>query len=105
VDDDEQIVESLLEALQGEGLEFDTAYTGRTAVDKISTGKFDLVLLDFVLPEMNGIEILKTVKPLGLATDFIMITGFGKNRDGDRGDETGRMRLFYQNRSTSKNCA
>lgn len=78
VDDDEQIVESLIEALQGDGLEFDSAYTGSDAVEKISGGTFDLVLLDYVLPGMNGIEILKTVKPLGLATDFIMITGFGK---------------------------
>jgi len=78
IDDDEQIVESLIEALQEEGLTFDSAFSGNEAVEKIREGQFDLVLLDLVLPERNGIEILKEVKASSLKTEFIMITGFGK---------------------------
>lgn len=78
IDDDEQIVASLMEALQDNGVIFDAAYSGNDAVAKIESGEFDLVLLDLVLPELTGIEILEKVNAAGLKTEFIMITGFGK---------------------------
>lgn len=40
------------------------------------TGNYDLILLDLIMPELNGLEILKEVKSKGIASDVIIITGY-----------------------------
>ena len=49
---------------------------GARAVEKIETGSFDLVLSDIVMPEMDGIQLLKKIKPLYPGIDFIIMTGY-----------------------------
>lgn len=77
VDDDKQIVSSLIEALDTGKEEFSSAYSGKEAVELIIKEIFDFVIIDLVMPEMNGIEVLKEVKADTLITKFIMVTGYG----------------------------
>ncbi|MDR2733275.1 MAG: sigma-54 dependent transcriptional regulator [Spirochaetota bacterium] len=77
VDDDRAIAESLAEALAGRGVECTTVNDGRRALEQLASGHFDIALLDLVMPEKNGIEVLAEAKQFGCAAEFVVITGFG----------------------------
>lgn len=62
VEDDQFLREFYQELLQEEGYTVDMAADGEIALNKIQTGGFHLVLLDIMLPKMDGINILKTLK-------------------------------------------
>ena len=54
VDDEKLIVKGLKFSLEQDGLEVDCAYDGEEGLNKIKEGGYDLVLLDLMLPKMNG---------------------------------------------------
>lgn len=62
VDDDRDIVNLIADILEEEGFITDRAYTGDTAVEKILGDSFDLILLDIMIPGMDGYEICRRVR-------------------------------------------
>lgn len=62
VEDDEFLREVYIEILSGEGYTVDTAADGETGMDKIKNGGFNIVLLDIILPQMNGLDIVRKLK-------------------------------------------
>jgi DNA-binding response OmpR family regulator len=61
VEDDIFIAEIYARSLKKAGFEVDTATTGTQAVERIAVGKPDMVLLDIMLPDFNGFEVLQRV--------------------------------------------
>ncbi len=61
VDDDQYIREIYQEVLIGDGYEVETAIDGKKGLEKILDGGFDLILLDVMLPYIDGIGILKEI--------------------------------------------
>lgn len=55
----------------------DSAMTGKDALKKLAEEQYDMILLDYKLPDISGIEVLKTLKERGLDIPTIMITGAG----------------------------
>lgn len=53
------------------------AQTASEGIEKLKDMYFDLILLDYMLPDMNGIEAFKKIKEMSLATPVILITGYG----------------------------
>ncbi len=74
VDDEETIVHPLSRVLEIEGYYVNTAGDGRIAINMLQTLPFDLVLLDIVMPNVDGIEVLKFIKDQHLDTEVIMLT-------------------------------
>ncbi|MCL4354562.1 response regulator [Patescibacteria group bacterium] len=62
IDDDENLVNIFTAALTKEGFETASALTGEDGLAKVKTEKPDIILLDQVLPDMSGNDILKTLK-------------------------------------------
>lgn len=62
VDDNENNRDMLSRRLQRQGFEVDVAESGREALDKIETGRMELVLLDVMMPGMSGIEVLQEIR-------------------------------------------
>jgi len=62
VDDDEQIADMLKEKLTQEGYEVCLAYDGEEALKKVKEFDPDVVLLDLMLPKMNGYEVLREIR-------------------------------------------
>ncbi|SFH85438.1 response regulator transcription factor [Pisciglobus halotolerans] len=62
VDDDKEIVELLGIYIQNEGYELEKAYNGKEALTKLHTQDIDLVVLDVMMPEMDGIETIKEIR-------------------------------------------
>ena len=74
VDDDEGMLETLSDILEEKGYQTETAKTGTKAIEKAKVYPFDIVLLDIKLPDMLGIEVLRTLRKEQPAMMIIMIT-------------------------------
>ncbi len=77
VDDEQGIRESLNILLTSEGHSIDTAANGREALDCINQKHYDLVLTDIMMPEMDGLALLKEIKEKMKNTSVIIITAYG----------------------------
>ena len=76
VDDDEAIRELLKEFFQGLGYEMSTAVNGSEALTVISQHDSDCIISDYVMPDMNGLELLERLREQGKEVPFLMITGY-----------------------------
>jgi DNA-binding response OmpR family regulator len=62
VDDEVKICEILKAYLEKDGYEVFCAYTGKNALEEVARVKPDLILLDLNLPEINGLEVCRTIR-------------------------------------------
>jgi two-component system, NtrC family, response regulator AtoC len=76
VDDETTIAGFIKEALTAEGYTASVAYNGKEALKKAATLFPDIVILDYIMPDMNGIAVLKELKALDESVQVIMLTGF-----------------------------
>ena len=82
VEDEENIRKLVKMNLEFEGYETITAENGRTALDLISTQHFDLVLLDIMIPEINGFQVCETIRLKNKEVGIIIISA--KDSSADR---------------------
>jgi DNA-binding NtrC family response regulator len=78
VDDEEIVVRSCLRILSSDEYDIAVANNGLEALTKINEEDFDMVILDIMMPKMNGIEVLQRVKESHPDVDVIMITGLNE---------------------------
>ncbi len=88
VDDERGFVKGLKLSLEAEGYQVTAAYTGPEAVDRFQAGDYDLVLLDVMLPEMDGLGVLRAIRA-GSDVPVIMLTAKGEDVDKIIGLELG----------------
>ena len=88
VDDEPLIVKGLKYSLEQEGYETDSAEDGEEALAKFASGHFDLILLDVMLPRMDGIEVCQRVREKS-NVPIIMLTAKGEDMDKILGFEYG----------------
>lgn len=75
--DDEPIIHEVLgDLLTSEGYEVESSLNGEEALEKYSPEVFDLILLDLLMPGMNGIEVLKRIKKIDPQAVIIIITAY-----------------------------
>ena len=74
VEDEEKIARVLELELTFEGYSIDKAYTGYEALEKYREREWDLILLDIMLPEMSGVEILRRIRKSDESTPVILLT-------------------------------
>jgi DNA-binding NtrC family response regulator len=77
VDDDPSVRDILKDFLQLKGFEVSVTGDGESAVSLIKERRFDLFLIDLVLPGMSGMEVLKEVYSYPFNIPAIIITGYG----------------------------
>src|SRR5579884_3720306 len=76
VDDQEMMRDSLAATLAREGHEITAAGDGAAAVQKLSAGRFDLLISDLKMPKMTGIELLGEAKKLRPEMPVVLMTAF-----------------------------
>lgn len=76
-DDDANTVRLVTKRLQSEGFQVESASDGQEALDKIAAGSYDLVLLDYKMPEVDGLTVLSRVKESKPNTAVVIMTAYG----------------------------
>jgi PAS domain S-box-containing protein len=80
-DDDLAVCHSVEDLLRSQGCEVTTARNGREAEDLLDQGRYDLVLSDVVMPDVDGYELLKHVREFHPETPVVLMTAFFYDRD------------------------
>lgn len=78
VDDEVHLAEALSQILKKHHYSADAVHDGLSGLDNALSGIYDLLLLDIMLPGMDGISILKTIREEGISTPVIMLTAKGE---------------------------
>jgi DNA-binding response OmpR family regulator len=74
VEDEPKIAAYLKRGLEEQGYAVDVAYTGREALDWAGVADYDLILLDILLPELDGIAVCRSLRQQGMRTPILMLT-------------------------------
>src|SRR5215475_10737877 len=77
VDDEADIREGLEVLLTSEGYSVDLAHNGTEGIEKLASGSYDLALLDLMMPDKSGMEVLDEVRKHDRETPIFMITAYG----------------------------
>lgn len=89
VEDDTKVARFVGRVLADEGFVVDTCGNGAEAVTQARSGIYDIVVLDWMLPELDGISVTRALRQAGLSTPILMLTARGETRERVLGLETG----------------
>src|SRR5689334_6847642 len=89
VEDEKRIADFLCRGLEGAGYAVDPAANGATALDHIHTTDYDLVILDLMLPDMDGLQVLEKIRNRKVGPPVLILSARGGLDDRVRGLETG----------------
>lgn len=89
VDDEEKIREIIRKYAQHDGFETDEASDGQEAVDKCEENAYDLVIMDVMMPNLDGFSAVKEIKQNHPDMPFIMLTALGQEYDKLHGFDVG----------------
>ncbi|MFQ6871715.1 response regulator transcription factor [Romboutsia timonensis] len=89
VEDEKQLSEALQQILIKNKYSVDAVYSGDEGLDYALTGVYDVIILDIMLPKLNGIEILKMVRKRKISTPVILLTAKGSVEDRILGLDSG----------------
>ncbi len=89
VDDERQFVDSLAEILRANRYTVECAYDGEEALDFLSLEKFDCLLLDIMMPKLDGYSLVKTIRGRGDKTPVIFLSAKSEVDDRVKGLDAG----------------
>lgn len=89
VEDEVQLADALTEILRRNKYAVDTAYNGIDGCDSALTGVYDCIVLDIMLPGMNGIEILRNIRSEKISTPVLLLTARSEVEDKINGLDCG----------------
>lgn len=75
IDDDKELSEEMIDLLAAEGYKVEAAFNGLDGEKLIKRNQYDVILLDFKMPVLNGADLLKRIKKLTLKSKIILISG------------------------------
>ena len=89
VEDDRELSEALFQILTNNKYSVDAVYDGEDGLDYALTGVYDVIVLDIMIPKLNGLSLLKQLRKSGISTPVIMLTAKSQIEDRVRGLDLG----------------
>jgi len=89
VEDEEAILMALEDNIKLEGYDVESAIDGEKGFSKAKEGRYDLIILDIMLPRMDGFEVCKQLRQAGIMTPILMLTAKSQEIDKVLGLELG----------------
>ena len=80
VDDEKLIVKGIRFSLEQDGMDVDCAYDGEEALELAKSNAYDMILLDVMLPEIDGFELMEYIRPLEIPVIFLTAKSAVKDR-------------------------
>jgi len=89
IEDERNLSDALVHILKKEKYQVDAAYDGEDGYDMASTGIYDVIILDLMLPKMDGIEVLKSLREAQVATPVLVLSALNTTVDKVKGLDAG----------------
>jgi two-component system copper resistance phosphate regulon response regulator CusR len=89
VEDEPRVSSFLLEGLRAERFDVDLAEDGHAALDLLTGNRYDLIVLDLMIPKLDGIGVLTRIRQKGFATPVLVLTAKSSVEDRVKGLEAG----------------
>lgn len=89
VEDEHRIAQAIKEGLEQESYAVDVCYDGEEGYRNASNDEYDLIILDVMMPQMNGYEVVKKLRADGNHTPVLMLTAKDQNNDIVNGLDSG----------------
>lgn len=89
VEDEAHVASLIIRSLSEEGYEVSLAPDGNTGLDMALQNDFNLIILDIMLPGINGLEVCKKIRAAGYATPILMLTALGTTQNIVTGLDSG----------------
>jgi DNA-binding response OmpR family regulator len=96
VEDERPLAHALELKMQHEGLDVQVANNGKDGLDLIKTGKFDVVLLDMMMPVMDGFTVLQEVKDMPNKPTIFVTSNLSQHEDESRVLGAGATKYFIK---------
>lgn len=96
IEDERPISRAMELKLTHSGFAVKAAYDGEEAIKMIESEKFDMILLDLILPKKDGFEILGELKEKKIATPVIVLSNLSQAEDVDRAKKMGAADYFIK---------
>ncbi len=95
-EDEKPMARALKLKLTHEGYEVVVAHDGETALKEISSGKFDLIMCDLVMPKVDGFEVLKKLKEGKSKIPIVILSNLSQEDDRDKALDLGASNFFIK---------
>ncbi|MBW7936861.1 MAG: response regulator transcription factor [Flavobacteriales bacterium] len=89
VEDEARVLQFIKQGLEENGFDVDFAYDGECGRKLAFSNKYDLIVLDVIIPQLNGIELCKKIRETDSKTKILMLTALGSLNDKLEGFEAG----------------
>ena len=89
IEDEKELSEALFQILTKNKYLVDAVYDGEDGLDYALTGIYDVIVLDIMLPKLNGLSLLKKIRQEGILTPVIMLTAKSQIEDRVTGLDLG----------------
>ena len=96
VDDEGDLVRTLVERLRLRGLRARGVKCGMAALRVVRKRPFDVAVVDVKMPEIGGIELLRSIRQLPGAPEVVLLTGHGSAEDARRGRKAGAFEYLLK---------
>ncbi len=89
IEDEKKVARFLKLGLEAESHQVDSAYDGESGEKLALSGEYDVIVLDIMLPKKNGIEVLKSIRTVGMTTPVLILTAKSSLEDKVEGLDEG----------------
>lgn len=96
VEDERPLAHALELKMKHEGYEPTVALTGNQGLKEALTGKYDMILLDLIMPELDGFLLLKQVREKKIKTPVIVLSNLGQDEDKAKAKDLGVVEYFVK---------
>lgn len=100
VEDERPVANVLQLKLKHDGIEADVANNGEAGLLKMKEGDYDLVVLDLIMPVMDGFSVLKQMKDDGISIPTIVASNLSQVDDKKRSEELGAIDYFVKSNTS-----
>lgn len=94
IDDEKDFLDVMTERLKNRGIDVSVSISAPEALEKITKETYDAVILDLMMPEMDGIEALKAIRHIQPDAQVILLTGHATVQKGIEAMKLGAMDFF-----------
>ena len=100
VEDELPIAKVLSMKLAHEGYEVDVAYEGQECLDKARSQPYDLIVLDLIMPVLDGFAVLESLKKEGIKSPVIIASNLSQPGDAQRCQDLGAVDFFIKSNTS-----